>query len=234
VSNNRSCCLCSQAQGEPANDLIASLLPDQPYVRRVLLESSSFFSVPSLGPIVPGHSLLCPKAHIRSFAALDHDLDQEFTVLKEELREALGRLYDVPVHLFEHGMAVAGTRTLCTVEHAHIHFLPLAGPAPEPELDGRWEDFSGSPQELRTLAAAGEYVLYETPGRRTRILRQVAGIESQYMRKLFAQRVGRPDEWDWRVTPKAALADQAWHRFADFRHDNLATTISGNRPATGA
>jgi diadenosine tetraphosphate (Ap4A) HIT family hydrolase len=215
VSNDRRCCLCSQIEGQPANDLIAAMLPDQPYVRRVMLETNSFAVVPSLGPLVPGHSLLCPRAHLRSFAEVDRDLDGEFLAVKEALRGILARLYDAAVHLFEHGMATDGTRTVCTVDHAHMHFVPLSQSIDAGVVeDGRWIDCDGSLQALRALCGSGEYILYESPDGGSRILRSEAGaLESQYMRKLFAKWVGHANEWDWRATPNALLTDEAWRRF---------------------
>lgn len=232
VLNDRQCCLCSQIRGQPANDLIAALLPDQPYVRRVLLETESFAAVPSLGPIVPGHSLLCPKVHLRSFAELHRDLDEAFLSVKENLRVVLARLYNASVHLFEHGMATGGTRTLCTVDHAHMHFVPLTLQPSDSDLleDERWVDLEGSLQALRVLAAGGEYVFYESPNGSSRIMRAEAeALESQYMRKLFAKLVGRADEWDWRATPDAELADQVWQQFTRFGYANPVYATGGIR-----
>jgi diadenosine tetraphosphate (Ap4A) HIT family hydrolase len=215
VSSDRQCCLCSQIQGQPANDLIAAMLPGQPYVRRVMIETDSFAVLPSLGPLVPGHSLLCPRAHLRSFAELDRELDGEFLAVKEALRGILARLDDAAVHLFEHGMATGGTRTLCTVDHAHMHFIPLPRPLDGAVVDdGRWVDFEGSLRALRELTGGDEYILYESPDGGSRVLRSEAGtLESQYMRKLFAKRVGHANEWDWRAAPNAVLTDEAWRRF---------------------
>jgi ATP adenylyltransferase len=232
VMNDRQCCLCSQIQGQPDDDLIAAMLPDQPYIRRVLLETESFAAIPSLGPLVRGHSLLCPKTHLRSFAELPRDLDQEFLSVKEELRGALARLYEAPVHLFEHGMATGGTRTLCTVDHAHLHFVPLLLPPFGSDLaaDGQWMSFEGSLQELRVFAGGGEYVFYEAPDGSGTLLRPEAeDLESQYMRKLFAKSMGRADQWDWRASPKAASADEAWQRFVRFIHGDQACATSGIR-----
>jgi ATP adenylyltransferase len=230
--NDRQCCLCSQIQGQPDNDLIAAMLPDQPYIRRVLLETESFAAIPSLGPLVPGHSLLCPKTHLRSFAELPRSLDQEFLSVKEELRGALARLYEAPVHLFEHGMATGGTRTLCTVDHAHLHFVPLLIQPFGRDLTagGRWMSFEGSLQELSVLAGGGEYVFYEAPDESGMFLRPEAeDLESQYMRKLFVKSMGRANEWDWRASPEAASADEAWQRFARFIHGDPARATGGTR-----
>jgi ATP adenylyltransferase len=232
VMNDRLCCLCSQIQGQPAGDLIAAMLPDQPYIRRVLLETESFAAIPSLGPLVPGHSLLCPKTHLRSFAELPRDLDQELVSVTEKLRGALAGLYDVPVHLFEHGMATGGTRTLCTVDHAHLHFVPLLFQPFSSDLsaDGRWVSFEGSLQELRALAGGGEYVFYRAPDGSSIFLGPEAeDLESQYMRKLFAKSMGRANEWDWRVSPEAASADETWRQVVRYMHGYPASARSGIR-----
>src|SRR3954464_12290217 len=114
------CCICSQIEGQPDGDLVARLLPSQPYVRRVLLETDGFAAIPSLGPLTPGHSLLCPKSHTPSFASLDPRLEEELDHARVALSADLGDLYGGEVHVFEHGMSAATGRVLCTVEHAHL------------------------------------------------------------------------------------------------------------------
>lgn len=207
-----SCCICSQIAGDAGNDLIAHLLPDEPYVRRVLLEDEAFAAIPSLGPLAAGHSLLCPKKHIRSFAALDDALWPRFAILREEFCDALQSLYGERVHLFEHGMAREGDRTACTVEHAHMHFVPL------PEgLDvasgASWMEFDGSLASLRAMTGDREYVLYITPDGTSRVL-IADDVQSQFMRRLIAERLHRA-EWDWRAAPHTRAADEAWRRFVE-------------------
>jgi diadenosine tetraphosphate (Ap4A) HIT family hydrolase len=234
VPEDLPCCICGQISGHPARDLIAAKLPGQPYARRVLLESESFAAIPSLGPLAPGHSLLCPKGHARSFAGLASDLDDELRVVKEELCGVLGRIYGPDIHIFEHGMAALGSRVLCTVEHAHLHVIPLAtGAATRIPLRGAWADIESSPQALREQAGQGEYVRYEAPDGRTSILRPAAaaGVESQHMRKVFARSLGRPAEWDWRARPDAALADASWRQFSRVPRDGPASGPARVRPA---
>jgi diadenosine tetraphosphate (Ap4A) HIT family hydrolase len=178
-------------------------------------ESDGFAVIPSLGPLVPGHSLLCPRVHLRSISELPPDHEREYQRAKAALRGRLSALYDADVHVFEHGMARGGRRTLCTVEHAHVHFVPMP-PACTVELgpDPRWTRFDGSLKQLRRLAAGREYIAYEVADGEARML--AAGeseLESQYMRKVIARALGRPQEWDWRAKPDAAAADAAWRRF---------------------
>jgi diadenosine tetraphosphate (Ap4A) HIT family hydrolase len=208
------CCLCAQIQGRASNDLIAALLPGRPYERRVMYESGVFAVVPSLGPLTPGHSLLCPKKHVRSFAELSPRLNAEFVRVKSALRAHLAALYGWEVHLFEHGAARVDARTLCTVDHAHMHFVPLPSAVADVAPEGPWAPCGESIGELRAHSGGREYVYYESASRAGRMRACDAEIESQYMRKVIARCLGQPDSWDWRTDPKASAADEAWRRFA--------------------
>jgi diadenosine tetraphosphate (Ap4A) HIT family hydrolase len=202
------------------------LLPDRPYVRRVLLESPLFAVVPSLGPLAAGHSLLCPKAHIRSFAHLDASAFDEFRCLKRVLESALERLYGRIVHVFEHGMGATGNRVLCSVDHAHMHFVPLPESARLQAIDTiPWTPFDGSLEALQGLSGGGEYIYYETPSPGSRLLLPDGpGFASQYMRKLLANALSRGGEWNWRQDPDAPAADAAWRAFVAGRGAMVAAT----------
>jgi diadenosine tetraphosphate (Ap4A) HIT family hydrolase len=210
------CCLCSQVAGEESNDLIARLLPGKPYARRVMLESASFAAIPSLGPLANGHTLLCPKTHLRSFAQLRPELHDEYQLVKQELRQALSRRFDSSIHLFEHGMSATGSHILCTTDHAHLHFVPLSCSYDLTEIEKLpWIEFDGSLEELSRLSRGREYISYEPPDEDCRLL--IAGessFESQFMRKLLARAIGREERWNWRDHPAPGSADETWRRFA--------------------
>ena len=216
VMTMHACCICSQIAGHAENDLIARLLPDQPYVRRILLEDDVFAVIPSLGPLTAGHSLLCPKSHIRSFASLDAELHAHYAKFRAALCEALQSLYGHEVHVFEHGMAREGDRIVCTVDHAHMHFVPLPGEVEIPFRE-QWTAFDGSLESLRALAGDSEYVLYSAPDEKARVLTANGmEIESQFMRRLIAEGLGHR-KWNWRTAPHAHAADEAWRRFSGVR-----------------
>jgi ATP adenylyltransferase len=209
------CCLCSQIAGEGSNDLIARLLPGEPYVRRVMLESWSFAAIPSLGPLVSGHTLLCPKMHVRSFAQLAPGLHDEYQVVKKELWQALSCRFNSNIHFFEHGMAATDNRILCTTDHAHMHFVPLPYSCDVAGIEQLpWTEFDGSLGELTRLSQGREYILYGSPDGVCRLL--IAGdrsFESQYMRKLLAQALGCGENWNWRDNPDPRAADETWRCF---------------------
>ena len=113
-----------------------------------------------------------------------------------------------------------------------MHFIPLMHQPFDSDLseDGRWAHFEGSLQALRTLAGGREYVFYETPNGSSSILRSEAEtLESQYMRKLFAKSLGRANEWDWRASPNAPLADEAWRQFVRFGYGDPIYATNGIR-----
>src|SRR5438067_4194918 len=115
--NKSTCCICSQIVGDATNDLVAQLIDSHNYVRRVPLESESFAVIPSVGPLVSGHVLLCPKRHFRSFAQIPTMLEDEFAAMKKRLSAVLAEAYGRPVHYFEHGSAKKAQQPMCTVEH---------------------------------------------------------------------------------------------------------------------
>jgi diadenosine tetraphosphate (Ap4A) HIT family hydrolase len=229
------CCLCSQLAGEESNDLIARMLEGEPYVRRVMLESESFAAIPSLGPLASGHSLLCPKMHVRSFAQLEHRLHDEYQVIKNDLRRALSYRYASPIHLFEHGMAVTGDRIVCTTDHAHMHFVPLPRSC---KVDGieqsPWVEFDGSLKQLTELSQGGEYILYEPPDGICRLLNAgERSFDSQHMRKLLSRAIGRSENWNWRDNPDPRSADQTWRRFASWNNCFVTMPYGKNKDVDG-
>ena len=219
MSMIHECCLCSQIAGAPENDLIARLLPDEPYARRVLFESDAFAAIPSLGPLSVGHSLLCPKEHVRSFAELDPARHGEFAATKRVLVERLMEMTGHAVHVFEHGMASSGNRIVCTVDHAHMHFVPLPTLNRPADLGaGDWIAFDGSLDALCRISADREYVLYETPDGTAFVrVANETGIESQYMRRRISAWLGKEAQWNWRTTPEARSVDATWRRFSSLQ-----------------
>jgi diadenosine tetraphosphate (Ap4A) HIT family hydrolase len=194
------CCICSQIAGDESNDLIAKTLESSVYLRRVAFESEYFAVIPSLGPLALGHSLLCPKQHYKSFASLPHIYEEDYNLMKARLSEVLQSLYGMPVHCFEHGSAKEATEPLCTVDHAHMHFIPAAVDILESlGKNFGWESVDGSLLNLHRVSGGLEYLYYEAPDGRQRLAKaEIGTFESQYMRKVFANALGKESDWNWR------------------------------------
>lgn len=190
------------------------MLPGSPYARRIMMESASFAVIPSLGPLVRGHSLICPREHLRSFAGLGWHGQAEFREIKARLSERLGQLYGGELTFFEHGMAADGGRILCTVEHAHLHVLPLTSSF---SLDEEgWIEFDGTLESLKQLSGGREYLCYESSDGVSRILTEPdREIGSQYMRRVIARGLVNAVHWNWREEPNPDAADANWREFVE-------------------
>ncbi len=209
------CCLCSQIAGDRENDLIATLLGAEPYVRRIAFESIHFAALPSLGPLTEGHFLLCTKAHYKSFACIPTTLDKEFLETKRNLSAVLLSEFGPPVHIFEHGAPRQGPKVLCTVDHAHLHLVPAAVDVwPLLQAAGiDWRALGATRGDLRNRVADREYLYYESPeGRAVVATSKGEGFESQLLRRVFARALGKSHDWDWRSDPRPANADAAFER----------------------
>jgi ATP adenylyltransferase len=197
------CCICSQIAGDSTNDLLAKHLdPPGQYTRRIPMESEHFAVIPSVGPLCPGHILICPKKHYRSLAALERDELTEFAIFKEEVSRKLRDKFRAPVHAFEHGAARYSDRLICTVDHAHLHLIPTFAELSETIVSAlQWTKLPTGTSDLRSSTGGREYISYETPSGDLFITQQDRPFESQLMRKLFAQALERPSSWNWRETP---------------------------------
>jgi len=195
-----NCCICGQIAGDPSNDLLASISQEKTYRRRTVFETENFAVFPSVGPLVPGHVILCPKSHVRSMAALPALLDSEFDTVWESLSGLLTDTYGMPVHFFEHGMSHnVGSRILCTVDHAHLHAVPTQVSITTtikkyPQVSVQ-DGISG----LRKAVGTNEYVFYAGPdGDRIAILSEHRALPSQFLRQAFAEALGNSADWNWR------------------------------------
>lgn len=196
------CCLCAQVEGRAEGDLLHRLLGEPGYVRRVAAENERSVAIPSLGPLAPGHSLICPRRHTRSLAALDPAEREDLLMLADQVGAALAALGKAPVHRFEHGDAREGHDVSCSVEHAHLHLLPTeADPWPNLRAELTWTAIAG-PEELANVTAGREYLLYIAPDGECHVHLREGAIPSQLLRLRFAEAIGSSGDWNWRATPK--------------------------------
>lgn len=168
-----------------------------------LAANKEYFAIPSLGALVPGWVLICPREHRPNLRASFRDA--ELTSLRLRVSEMLTRKFTHPIRMFEHGAAEDCSATGCGVNHAHLHLVPLALPLfnavsrSEDNLDWHRLPASAIPD-----ATAREYLLYSDAGDAFDPSVHFAALDtptSQYFRKIVAQQVGRSSEYDYRAHP---------------------------------
>ena len=210
--NNKQCCICSQIRGDAKDDLLAQLIDASEYIRRVSLESNAFAVIPSVGPLVSGHVLLCPKGHFKSFAQIPITLEDEFASMKNRLSVLLRETYGQRVHYFEHGSAKKAQEPMCTVEHAHLHFVPTDVEIwSDIKHTVEWQPAENSVAKLAELVGDNEYIWYESPEGFSVVATAIEGtFESQYLRKVFAKAVGLGNAWNWREYPRSEVIAETY------------------------
>lgn len=209
---NETCCLCSQISKDGEADLLANVLAQPPGTsQHVVREWPDFVLFPSIGALTVGHVILCPRMHVRSISDLPEALEQPLIDIMRAVRHLLSK-FALPIHAFEHGNSATGTRVVCTVDHAHLHFIPADVNLNNHLSRYQWVAVSGS---LRDITKGREYLYYETPsGERLLTTGDGATFPSQYLRRAFADALGVGNRWNWREDPAVEITRRTLSSFA--------------------
>ena len=165
-----------------------------------LFESPNFVVLPSLGALVEGWLLLVPKKHYICFGAMPSSLDFEMSKLKDFVRSVLEQHYG-QIWAFEHGPHKPNCDVGCSVDHAHLHLVPLKFDlvsAMDSFLPQAASWIEANPNECRASYGRGEDYLYlEHPTGKTQMISH-SGIGSQLFRRAIAAQIGIPQQFNWR------------------------------------
>jgi len=192
--HSSTCRFCSVADGASQPSVA-----DRPW-----MSNSAYMALVSVGALVPGWSLVIPRAHRLNMAA-----DLTLAEGHEFIASVVARVEAQfgPAAVFEHGCASSESQTGCGVGHAHLHVVPLAfelvSAARAFDPDRRWDycklqDVAAMTNGREYLFAANRYEGAATEGSFT-ILEE--GI-SQFFRRVIARELGRDDEYNYREFPQ--------------------------------
>lgn len=88
----------------------------------IVYEDENIFIIPDIAPLVVGHFLIVSKKHINSFAGADDAIYKSLEIAKNYLA---GTIFKNSAFIFfEHGAVIENTAG-SSIDHAHIHGLPL-------------------------------------------------------------------------------------------------------------
>jgi hypothetical protein len=204
------CSICAELRNEPATRL--GVAAGEPELRNAILATTSAYSlIPSVGPLVCGHSLLVPHAHLCSVVADAESSDwEQLTSIMKRLHELTAER-DKNEHVilaFEHGAPGQEHHSLCSTVHGHLHLLPMQ------RFNARkiLATLGGCELEsfrLSTVHRLADYwddyllafIWHPYEGVRENRIRSAQGMPSQYLRQLSAQQLG-VDAWDWKLDPR--------------------------------
>jgi len=198
MTSQAHCELCMEFAGHGSMRLArAPLAP----ASRTLYRSADFVVVPTIGPIVVGHVLICPVQHRRSIAVALAEGDTGFASALRNVQVSLQQLAPrLPAFLFEHGMSADGSeRCGACMDHAHLHIVPAQEcmKRVRSELDG-WKQVTWD--TLPSAVGLGGYLLMAELGGGLLVRPGPAFVPSQYFRRIVAA-AHDVAEWNWRVDP---------------------------------
>lgn len=204
------CCFCKEFGGpEKQSD-------------RLLWENGHWVATPSLGAFTLGYLLLICQEHYPSLATTPRAYDGEWLALLHRAKKMLRYKLGKDCVLFEHGSAsFTGANS---IDHVHLHIVPCESLLWE-EIEQRYQ-LEGA-QRLSTedelLAYLKEqdldnYLLFGDTSGRFFVYRDTLQKPSQFFRRVMAEMLGTPKQWDWRSNP---LHDQVARTLVCFSDEGL-------------
>lgn len=193
-----SCILCTQFVLHTRPSIWAKQGKKYAQSSDLLAETDSCLVVAGLGALAEGYVILLPKSHYLSIGALPQEQMSEFVELKNHIGMLLKRLYG-DIIFFEHGES-SSNRAGKSVVHAHLHACPCNADF-RLHLQHRFSEKQISAlSDLRDYGTADiPYLFYENVLGEKFVYVVSEHLPSQYLRRLWAQEVGRPRQWNWRV-----------------------------------
>lgn len=185
----------------------------------VVAETEHLVAVPSVGPLVLGWLLILPKGHHLNFAdavRMNPCIEQELEKLATDWEDLFGSLT-----WFEHGPRDVGSDVGCSIDHAHLHLVPLGElnliHAARNQLEGLHFKAVRGLGDTRSAVDRGYSYLYVKLSDGTHWLAESNRIPSQSLRRVIATEQGRGEEWDWKQFPRDDLLRETINQATSLR-----------------
>jgi len=186
------CAFCRELQSGKLPDFL-----DADIDSRILHETEQFAVMADISPLVPGHVMIVPKAHILCYGAVEDAARDEFFGIVNATRAVITEHYGPPVML-EHGTSSLAP-VADHVTHAHLHFVPADIDFREALVDYNTTTIASLSDLSHWAARDEEYVYFESCAGERVVADRIVNIPRLFIRSQVAKRVGLPDPlWDWR------------------------------------
>jgi diadenosine tetraphosphate (Ap4A) HIT family hydrolase len=164
---------------------------------RILHETNRFVVLPDISPLVPGHVMIVPKAHILCYGAVEDSAWDEFLGIVKVTRAIIKEHYG-PSVILEHGTSSLED-VADHVSHAHLHIVPAAIDIRDSLAQFNTRTIA-SLSDLADWAARDEaYIYFESCAGERIVADKIVDLKRLFFRSEIARRIGIPDPlWDWR------------------------------------
>lgn len=166
------------------------------YDFNIVDEDAEFVAVASLGSLTPGMTLIVSRSHLPSMAELDPAQRSSLYDFERRLSGLMATLWQHPI-VFEHGSGLTGARSSgpC-IDHAHWHLIPGEYKLDDPKVPLAPAD---SFDQVAAACRGQAYLAWRNLSGAWRS--GAVTVPGQYFRRLIADQLGRPDEWDYLAFP---------------------------------
>lgn len=183
----------------------------------VVLRTGPYVVAPTRGSIVPMWLLVVPQEPVLNFARMRESERRAPVQLLAEISSSLG-FGDSGWLWFEHGAPTLGSVVGCGVDHAHLH-LVLAPPFDLTEFASRVHsnapcDWLAKPSEEAYVGLTGSESYYAFGDASRSYVATNVELGSQFFRRVIAELVERPAEWDYRLYDGDDVAAQTLDRLS--------------------
>jgi diadenosine tetraphosphate (Ap4A) HIT family hydrolase len=190
---------------------------------RILHETNQFVVMADISPLVPGHVMIVPKAHILCYGAVGDSAQDEFSGLVNATRSIIKEHYG-PSVILEHG-----TRSVDDVadhvSHAHLHVVPAVIDIRDSLLNFNITTIASLSDLSRWAARDEAYIYFESCAGERVVADRIVDLKRLFFRSEIAKRIGIPDPlWDWR---RHILSDNLRSTVETLRHANWNSYASG-------
>jgi SAM-dependent methyltransferase/diadenosine tetraphosphate (Ap4A) HIT family hydrolase len=207
----------------------SSLVQDQRRFSRLIFRTSVVDVIVGLGSISAGYLLLIPRRHVMSMGELSWPELRHAHDVARIMASRVETEFSSTVVAVEHGSsgidAPQETLPAC-ITHAHVHLFPIP-PHADPEAFVPSGSLPlGSLAELQSAAVNRRNYYYCQTSTAASYLSTDTRLSSQYARRIWANLLGSPDEWDWALFPNFEACQETVARLkARSRWSANATTL---------
>ncbi len=176
------------------------------------LTDSDYFAGASIGALIEGWSLICPKDHVLNLK--HHYQSDGFWRFATQAIDLVSNRYGGPVALFEHGATCEDSQTSCGTAHAHMHVVPFVANLSDLAVnhDSSLTWLECSVEQIAELSEGQEYLFVVSEGmsRDSRgMLAKLPKGQSQFFRKVIADWLGRAAEYSYKTHPQVDVSTRS-------------------------
>ncbi|WP_146043576.1 HIT family protein [Pectobacterium odoriferum] len=176
----------------------------------------------SLGSLVPGWTLVCPKKHM--FNLQCNYLEENFWEFTSKVVNDVEQLYG-KVTIFEHGSTKENSQTSCGTAHAHLHVVPLSfsliNSAKLFSEEFEWseckiEDIKERAHGQEYLFVADNYKAKNSIG----IICILKNEVSQFFRKVIAKELGIAEKYNYKEFNMSTLSNKSFKELIEIQNQS--------------